>query len=104
MSPEQWKGEPQDGRTDIWAAGVMLFEMLVGHPPFRGESIFEVRNRVLSPEPAPAAEGLLGDGQRPDLIQPEIPQRSVDAQHQADDHEQGAAEQQNTALESMGGG
>jgi TOMM system kinase/cyclase fusion protein len=62
MSPEQWKGEPQDGRTDIWAAGVMFFEMLVGHPPFRGESIFEVRNRVLSPDPAPLLKQF-----RPDL-------------------------------------
>ena len=62
MSPEQWKGEPQDGRTDIWAAGVMLFEMLVGRPPFPGESIFEVRNRVLSPEPATQVRKL-----RPDL-------------------------------------
>lgn len=62
MSPEQWKGEPQDGRTDIWAAGVMLFEMLVGRPPFPGESIFEVRNRVLSPEPAMPVRKL-----RPDL-------------------------------------
>lgn len=62
MSPEQWKGEQQDARTDIWAAGVMLFELLVGHPPFRGESIFEVRNRVLSPEAAPLVRQF-----RPDL-------------------------------------
>lgn len=58
MSPEQWKGEAQDCRTDIWAVGVMLFEMLAGCPPFRGESIFEVRNQVLSPQPAPPLRTL----------------------------------------------
>lgn len=62
MSPEQWKGEEHDGRTDIWAAGVMLFEMLAGRPPFPGESIFEVRHQVLSPAAAPALRVL-----RPDL-------------------------------------
>lgn len=62
MSPEQWKGEQQDARTDIWAAGVMLFELLVGFPPFQGDSIFEVRNRVLSPDPAPLVSQF-----RPDL-------------------------------------
>ena len=61
MSPEQWKGEAQDGRTDIWAAGVMLFEMLAGRPPFRGESIFEVRNKVLAKDPAPALKTLRQD-------------------------------------------
>jgi TOMM system kinase/cyclase fusion protein len=62
MSPEQWKGEPQDARTDIWAAGVMLFEMLVGRPPFPGDSLVDVRKLVLSREPATPVRKL-----RPDL-------------------------------------
>ena len=34
MAPELWRGQPPDARTDIWAAGVMLFEMLTGRLPY----------------------------------------------------------------------
>ncbi len=38
MSPEQAYGTPIDGRADLYAVGVLLFEMLTGHKPFRGEN------------------------------------------------------------------
>ncbi|HVI68680.1 MAG TPA: protein kinase, partial [Bradyrhizobium sp.] len=42
MAPEQFAGAPVDRRTDLFAAGVILFEMLAGVKPFRGKSITEI--------------------------------------------------------------
>jgi WD40 repeat protein len=55
MSPEQARGKPVDGRADIWAFGVVLFEMLTGKPLFRGETITDVLAGVVREEPDWAA-------------------------------------------------
>lgn len=54
MSPEQMeKSKTVDERTDIWALGVILYELLAGTSPFRGSSILDVASRVLKEEPMP---------------------------------------------------
>ena len=51
MSPEQARGKPVDKRTDIWAFGVVLFEMLMGRPAFPGETITDVLGAVVHKDP-----------------------------------------------------
>ena len=52
MSPEQAKGKPADRRADIWAFGVVLFEMLTGRQAFTGETASEIMASVMKEEPA----------------------------------------------------
>ncbi len=51
VSPEQARGHAVDQRTDIWAFGCLLYEMLTGVAPFRGEGIADVLASVLTSEP-----------------------------------------------------
>ena len=46
MSPEQCRGEPVDGRSDLFAAGTTLFEMLAGRRAFAGRNVTEVSHRI----------------------------------------------------------
>jgi len=55
MSPEQARGKPVDKRTDIWALGVVLFEMLTGKRLFHGETVSDTLAAVLKTEPDWAA-------------------------------------------------
>ena len=52
MSPEQAKGKPVDRRADIWAFGVVLFEMLTGQRLFAGETASETLAFVMTKEPS----------------------------------------------------
>ena len=51
MSPEQARGAVVDKRADIWAYGVVLYEMLTGRPPFGGETVSDTLASVLKTEP-----------------------------------------------------
>jgi Tol biopolymer transport system component/predicted Ser/Thr protein kinase len=51
MSPEQARGKPVDRRADIWAFGVLVWEMLTGHTLFSGDTVTDVIAAVVTKEP-----------------------------------------------------
>ncbi|MEO3475780.1 serine/threonine-protein kinase, partial [Roseomonas sp. CAU 1739] len=55
MAPEQFRGEPVDLRADIWAAGVMLYQLLTGEKPFEG-GFSAVMHKALNTEPPPPSQ------------------------------------------------
>ena len=56
ISPEQVKGQRGDQRSDIYALGAMLYEMLTGQPPFTGQNPLVVLNERVLNDPQPARE------------------------------------------------
>jgi serine/threonine-protein kinase len=52
LSPEAWRGEPLDVRSDIWSFGAVLYEMLAGRPPFAAEQAVAIMTAILN-DPVP---------------------------------------------------
>ena len=67
MSPEQLAGKKVDGRSDLYSLGVMLFQMLTGVLPFRGESMAELMYKIANEEAADLR-----------TVRPELPQNLAD--------------------------
>jgi eukaryotic-like serine/threonine-protein kinase len=62
LSPEQCRGLALDGRADLYSLGVVLYEQLVGVPPFKADSLEAVINKHLRTSPVP-----------PRLVRPQVP-------------------------------
>jgi serine/threonine protein kinase len=56
LSPEQIEGRRQDGRSDLFSLGVVLYEMLTGVRPFAGDSLGEVCAQILTTNPIPPSK------------------------------------------------
>jgi tetratricopeptide (TPR) repeat protein/TolB-like protein len=99
MSPEQTRGQSVDARTDIWAFGCVLYEMLTGQTPFAGKTAIDTMAAIVGREPdwtrippavPPSLERLLGQclekdaGKRPAgmrVVQSELDRVAVDTSH-----------------------
>jgi serine/threonine-protein kinase len=100
MSPEQLRGRPLDGRTDIYSLGLMTYEMLTGKLPFQGRTQQEMMIARLKSDPTPLRK------MRPELDLPESVERVLNKamQRSADDRYQTAVEFAEALAHAASGG
>jgi len=71
-SPEQLLERGVDGRSDLFAVGVMLYEMLTGQPPFEGDNLANVSTKIVNEEPTPVSS-----------LNPQVPDKLESIIHRA---------------------
>ena len=86
ISPEQIQGKPVDGRTDLYSLGVIMYEMMAGHPPYQAEDPMAL-----------VFMHVEGDARRLDEVNPVVPKEVADIVHKCikpepDDRYQSMAE------------
>ncbi|MEM9774017.1 MAG: protein kinase [Chloroflexota bacterium] len=82
MSPEQVRGMKLDGRTDIYSLGIIMFQLLVGYPPFSGQNPMETVLKQIS-DPIPAVSSLQPDLPRElDQVFYKVLSKDVDERYQ----------------------
>jgi len=85
MSPEQVRGQPVDGRSDVFSLGVVLWEMLTGQRPFRGDSQIETLNAILKEEPPPDPAVAALPAEMEQILQRCLEKRKENRYHSAAD-------------------
>ncbi|QUV84708.1 protein kinase [Chloracidobacterium sp. 2] len=56
MAPEQWMDRPLDARTDVYALGIICYEMLTGRVPFHADTVMQLANKHVKAPPQPPIE------------------------------------------------
>jgi serine/threonine protein kinase len=69
MAPEQARGDVMDHRVDIYAVGVIMYEMFTGHPPFTGTAMLQILLQQMGEQPPPMAKVNPGLSIAPELEQ-----------------------------------
>jgi TolB-like protein len=84
MSPEQVRGDPVDARSDVFAAGIVLFELVTGQSAFRGATFVDILQAVLTEHP-PALSGSAALVAVDRVIQRALAKNAPDRYHSAGD-------------------
>jgi eukaryotic-like serine/threonine-protein kinase len=83
MAPEQVRGDATDARTDVWALGILLYEMVAGARPFVGPTITELLSSILRDPPASLPDSVPGEVQA--IVRRCLAQAPVDRYQRAGD-------------------